>query len=262
MRSRPDSRAGRARLSGAAEPGPARGGAARRGRGGGAAAGDRRGRQRQDRDAGAPGGAPDRRRGRPAAHPADDLLAPGGGRDGAADRADRRRGAGRAGRGAGRGADLVGDVPCDRRAGAARACGGDRARSRVHAARPQRFRRPDEPGAASAGPVEDREPVSGQGHLPRDLQPGGERARGAGAAAGGAVSLVSRLGGGAARAVRRLCRGEAGGAGARLRRPAALLGRDDGRPGHGGRAWGRASIMCWSTSIRTPTGCRRRSSRR
>ena len=47
---------------------------------------------------------------------------------------------------------------------------------------------------------------------------------------GAVLSLVRRLGGGAARAVRRLCRGQAAAERARLRRPAALLGADDGEP--------------------------------
>ena len=49
--------------------------------------------------------------------------------------------------------------------------------------------------------------------------------------------------------------------GARLRRPAALLARDDGRRG-ARREIGAHSTTCWWTSTRTPTCCRREILRR
>ena len=63
----------------------------------------------------------------------------------------------------------------------------------------------------------------------------------------------------AARAVRRLCRGQAGAERARLRRPAALLGADARRAGARGRNRRRGSTTCWSTNIRTPTASSPRS---
>ena len=56
---------------------------------------------------------------------------------------------------------------------------------------------------------------------------------GARAGARHVVPLVPRVAGRAQAAVRRLCRGQAGAAGARLRRPAALLVEHDGRAGAG-----------------------------
>ena len=106
--------------------------------------------------------------------------------------------------------------------------GGDRPRPRLHHPRPRGFGRPDEPRAPPPRLLGDRAALSGQGHLPRDLLAGGQRA-------GGRSARCSRrhfpwcaeLGGRAEGALRRLRRGEAGERGARLRRPAALLGRDD-----------------------------------
>jgi hypothetical protein len=56
--------------------------------------------------------------------------------------------------------------------------------------------------------------------------------------------------------VRRLRRRQAGAERARLRRPAAVLGRDGGRSRNWGRSWARCSTTCWSTNTRTPTACR------
>ena len=75
----------------------------------------------------------------------------------------------------------------------------------------------------------------------------------------GALSLVRPLGRRAARPVRRLCRGQAAPARARLRRPAALLGADDARAGDRRRRRRPLRPSCWSTNIRTPTACRPRS---
>ena len=68
-----------------------------------------------------------------------------------------------------------------------------------------------------------------------------------------------RVGGAAARAVRRLRRGEGGARRARLRRPAAVLVPPDERRVAGAAHRRAASITCWSTSTRTPTRCRPRS---
>ncbi len=76
---------------------------------------------------------------------------------------------------------------------------------------------------------------------------------------GTCLSLVRRLGSRAAPALFRLCRGQAAPARARLRRPAALLGADDGGAGCSPPRSASASITCWSTNTRTPTACRPRS---
>ena len=135
-----------------------------------AAAGHRRRGLGQDQHAGAPRRAPDRQRRRSAPHPADDLLAP------------RRRRRWRGGSSASRGSVLGGNaahhdrrahlgrhVPRHRRAAAARLCRADRPRSGLHHPRPRGLRRPDEPRPARARLLEDGEPLSDQGHLPRDL---------------------------------------------------------------------------------------------
>ena len=98
-----------------------------------------------------------------------------------------------------------------------------------------------------------------QGHLPCDLFALRQRRAAARRGAARRLSLVRRLGGGAARAVRGLCRGQAAPERSRLRRPAALLGADGGRARARRRTSAGASTMCWSTNTRTPTGCRPRS---
>ena len=150
-------------------------------------------------------------------------------------------------------------LPRHRRAAAARLCRSDRARSRLHHPRSRGFRRPDEPGPARARLLEDREPVSDQGHLPCDLL-ALRQCRGADrAGAGRLIPLVRRLGGRTEGTVRGLCRGQAEAERARLRRPAALLGADDERSRRSPRRSAAGSTTCWSTSIRTPTGCSPRS---
>ena len=67
------------------------------------------------------------------------------------------------------------------------------------------------------------------------------------------------VGGAAARALRQICRGQAGPERPRLRRPAALLGADDARSGASPPSSASASITCWSTNTRTPTACSPRS---
>ncbi len=68
-----------------------------------------------------------------------------------------------------------------------------------------------------------------QGHLPRHLLASRQHAAAAAAHARNGLSVVPRVGGAAHGALPRLRRGQARTAGARLRRPAALLARDDAR---------------------------------
>ena len=224
-----------------------------------AAADHRRRRVRQDQHARPPRRASDRQRRRSAPHPVDDLFAPRGGGDGAARRAHRRRGARPRRRGHPRRALLGRHLSRHRRQAAARLCAGDRARSGLHHPRPRGFGRPHEPRPPRARPFPHREPVSGQGHLPRHLFARRQCREAARRNPGQELSLVRRLGGRARAAVRGLCRGQAGAERARLRRSAALLGRHGGRAGAGRASRRAASTMCWSTNTRTPTGCRPRS---
>ncbi len=71
----------------------------------------------------------------------------------------------------------------------------------------------------------------GKKHLPCHLLARGQRREPPRRRARQPFPLVRRLGGGAARAVCGLCRGQAAPACARLRRSVALLGADDGRAG-------------------------------
>ena len=105
----------------------------------------------------------------------------------------------------------------------------------VHDPRPRGFRRPDEPDPARKGILEDRKPVSDQGHVPFDLFALRQRRDRDRAGARCVVSVVLRLGGRAEGTVRGLCRGQAEAERARLRRPAAVLGADHERPGAGRR---------------------------
>ena len=223
-------------------------------------AGDRRRRFRQDQYAGAPGGAADPERRRSAAHPAADVFAPRRQRD---DAPRRQRAAPGDGLAQQPGADqpAVGrHLPQHRRAPAARVRRPHRPGRIVHHPRPRRFRRPDGHGAPRDRPDPDRQALSAEGHLPVDLFAGGQQPRAAGAGAAEHFPVVQRMGSRAEDPVRRLRRRQAGAERARLRRPAAVLVRDGGRPGTGRRSWAACSTMCWSTNTRTPTGCRRRSS--
>ena len=73
------------------------------------------------------------------------------------------------------------------------------------------------------------------------------------------VSVVRGMGRRADGAFPRVRRAQNPEPGARLRRPAALLARDDAGRRRSRRRSARASTTCWSTSTRTPTCCRRRS---
>ena len=151
-------------------------------------------------------------------------------------------------------------LPQHRRAAAARIRGPHRPGGDLHHPRPRRRRRPDGHGAARHRPVGDEEPLSAQGHLPGHLLARAQHPRSAGAGAAGHLSLVQPVGERAEETVRRLCRSQAAAERAGLRRPAAVLGRDDGRA----RSWRRrsasASTTCWWTNTRTPTACSPRSS--
>ena len=118
-------------------------------------------------------------------------------------RADRAQGDGRQCRRHDRRAGLGRHLSRHRRAAAARLCRADRPRSRLHHPRPRGFRRPDEPGPARARLLQDREPVSDQGHLPCDLFALRQRRDADRAGAGRVLSVVRRLGGRTEGAVRR-----------------------------------------------------------
>ncbi len=131
------------------------------------------------------------------------------------------------------------DVPQRRRAAAARIRAAHRPRAQLHDPRPRRLRGPDgagAPGAARHRHVEGALPR--RGDVRRDLLALRERGGAAARRARRQLSLVRAMGRRAAIALRRLRRGQAGAARARLRRPAAVLGRHDGRTGAGGRSGG------------------------
>ena len=203
------------------------------------AAHHRRGRLGQDLDARASRRVPDRERRRPAPHHALDLLAPRRHRDDAAGRPHPERSRAGRHRRNDRG-DMGGNVPFRRRAAAARACRGHRARARLHHSRPRGFRRPDEPGPPRPRIFQDRKALPDQGHMPRDLFARGEqrsRARGGTWCVFSVVRHVARRAG---KAVRPVCGGQAAPAGARLRRSPALLGAHDA--GGGDRAADRGAL--------------------
>ena len=130
----------------------------------------------------------------------------------------------------------------------------------VHDPRPRRRRGPDGPGAPGAGPGRDHEALPAEGHLPGDLL---ARASTAGRRSAQVLQTSYPWCAGWEDELKQLfgayVRGQAAAARARLRRPAAVLAADDGRAGAGRGASARASTTCWSTSTRTPTGCRPRS---
>ena len=223
------------------------------------AARHRRRRLGQDDDAGVARGAARARRRRSATPAAADLLAPRGAGNGAPRRTPA---APRAGLGVDDGATRVAlgrYLPRHRRAAAARTCAADRPARRLHDPRSRRRRRPDGLGPAGARPGGVKATLPAEGHLPRDLFARRQQPDAAGRRAAPALPLVRALRRGAEGPVSRLCRGQAAAACARLRRPAALLGADDGGAGARAKRSAIASTMCWSTSTRTRTGCRRRS---
>ena len=130
----------------------------------------------------------------------------------------------------------------------------------LHHPRPRGQRRPDEPDPPRARASRRRRSAS------RPRRPASRSIRASvnaratlGETLGAAFSLGGGARGGAAQSVRGLCRGQAGAGRARLRRSAALFRAGARRA----RRWPprspAASIISWSTNIRTPTRCRRRS---
>ena len=99
-------------------------------------------------------------------------------------------------------ADLGRHVSWHRRAAAARIRRADRTRSRLHHSRSRRLRRPDESRPARARFLEDRKPLSDQGHLPLHLFALRQRRDADRTRCSALLSLVRRLGGGAQGAVR------------------------------------------------------------
>ena len=136
----------------------------------------------------------------------------------------------------------------------------DRARSGLHHPRPRGFGRPDEPRPPRARPVEDREPLPDQGHLPRDLFARRQCAR-----RRSTTCWASAFPG--APAGRTSCE-QLFAAYVEAKQAQNVLDYDDlllywaqmaAEPAHRRRISARASTTCWSTSTRTPTGCRPRS---
>ena len=168
-------------------------------------------------------------RGGPAAHPAADVHAPRRGRPRAACRAHRACVAGAARRRPAAVAALGRHVPQRRRAAAARVCRARRIVAQFHDPRPRRLAGPDEPRAPRAGRRRrDGEPLPGCCDVRRDLFAHRQCRVDARGDAGVGLSVVRALGRAAARAVRRLRCRQAVAAGARSRRPPALLGGNDG----------------------------------
>ena len=225
-----------------------------------AAAGHRRRRVGQDQHAGPSRRPSDRRRRRPAPHPAPDLLAARGRRDGAAGRAHRRRGARR--RAARRRAALAWS-------GTFHAIGARLLRE--HAA---------EIGLDPAFTIHDREDSADLMNLVRH-ELGLSKTETRFPTKGTCLAIYSRAVNAEARARprcsarafpgapagRRSCRGLFG-AYVEAKQAQNVLDYDDlllywagmlGEPAHRRRRSARASTMCWSTSTRTPTACRPRS---
>ncbi|CFN67385.1 Uncharacterised protein [Bordetella pertussis] len=126
-------------------------------------------------------------------------------------------------------------VPQRGRAAAARLRAAHRPVGGLHCARSRRRRGLDGHRAPRAGAVGHPQPVPAQGHLPGHLFARGQQPGAAGRGAAPGVPVVRSLGGRAQAPVPGLCAGQAGAERARLRRPAAVLGRDDARRGAGRR---------------------------
>ena len=197
---------------------------------------------------------------RPAAHPAADVLAARRAGDGAPRRPRPARGARPRARAAGAAAAVGRHLPRHRRAPAAPVRAADRAGRELHHPRPRRRGRPDGSGAPRARPRETARAAF------RARRPAWRSTRACVNTQEPLADVLRRVfpwclewEDELQRLFARLRRREAGAARARLRRPAALLGPPDGRAGAGARESARASTTCWSTSTRTPTGCRPRS---
>ena len=224
----------RGRLAVGAQSRPARGGDPRCGRHAAPSTADhRRCGHRQDQDPGPSGRGPARPRRRAGLADASDLLAPRGRRDEAPHRSpageSSRRGAARCH------AALVGHISRRRRAVAARVRRLHRHRSGVHDPRSRGFRRPDQSRPSRAGAVRAPATLSPEGHLSGDLFVRRQYLPGTRRRPAAELSVVPRMGGRTAPAVPRLRRSEAGPAGTRLRRSAALLGAHARRPRTGRR---------------------------
>ena len=118
--------------------------------------------------------------------------------------------------------------------------------------------RPDESDPPRARLFRDQRALSGQRHLPGHLFARGEQRDRVGRSFRREFSVVRDLAGRVAPSVRALCRGQASAKRPRLRRSAALLGAYDAGAVDRASMSRPASITCWSTNIRTPTGCRPR----
>ena len=132
--------------------------------------------------------------------------------------------------------------------------------ARFHDPRPRGLGGPDESRAARSRLLANGQALSDQGHLPRDLFARGQRAssrwrRSSSSTFPGAQMWEKNCSALFAAYVE----SQAAAARARLRRPAALLGADDGARPRSRPISRRASTTCWSTNTRTPTGCRPRS---
>ena len=156
-------------------------------------------------------------------------------------------------------AAMGGHVPQRRRAAPARIRRAHRIARVVLDSRPRRRRGSHRDRAARAWCGRHEAQVSDQGHLPRDLFARRQQRSGADRGPRARLSLVRSVGSGAQEALQRLRAREAGAERPRLRRPAAVLVAHGRRTLAGAGRSASASTTCSSTSIRTPTGCRRRS---
>src|SRR5438270_825056 len=132
-------------------------------------------------------------------------------------------------------APLVGYFPFHRQSPHPPPLQARRARPGLQRARPRRCGRPDGLRAPRARALQGREALSAQGHLPRHLFAPRQHPALARRDAADALPVVRRVGTGAHGIVQGLRGKKACRPGARLRRPAALLARDDGRRGSGAR---------------------------
>ena len=190
-------------------------------------------------------------------HPAADVLAPRGARDGAA----RGQGAAPGARlrvGAAPAPTAVGrHLPRHRRAAAARVRAAHRARRELHHPRPRRRRGPA--GLRAPRPRPGRDATSASRRRPPAWR--STRARSTASADLATVlrervPVVRAWDGRAAATVRRLRRGQAARSSRSTTTTCCCTGRDDVASRRSRRHRRRASTTCWSTSTRTPTACR------